>query len=532
MTCLIWTISMCVICSQIYQPDFWLWHGWLGLSAGAWFTVKFTNPISNWDMVDLNSQRVRDLLSDLLTQFLTTAWLIWTLSECVICSQTYWPDFWPWHGRFGLSGSVWLALQSINPISDCGMVDLDSQKVCDLLSNLLTQFLTMAWLVWTLRMCVICSLIYRPDFWPWHGGFGLSGCVWFLSNVLTRFLTVTRLTWTLSGCVICFLIYWPISDRDMVVLDSQLVRDLLSILLTRFLTTTWLVWTLRKYVICSLIYWPDFWPWHGWFALSASGWFALKFTTPISDRDMADLDSQRVCDLLSNLLTQFLTEAWLIWTLSLYVICSQPYWPDFWPSHGRLGLSASAWFTIKFTNPISDGGMVDLNSQRVRDLLWNLLTRFLTMTWLIRTLRKCVVALEPIVIVSDLIVADFLSQDSKLDVRGFFPLNLLLRFSPCSLWFRLLGSALFSLWSSSVWLNTTYITCPPGNGCWLYRVQQRAWLHVESSFRYSQSDRLSDSTILCMAHPRVMSHDSSSSNPPSGTVLIILLCSNLDYRVA
>jgi len=40
------------------------------------------------------------------------------------------------------------------------MVDLDSQEVRDLLSNVLTQFLTMTWLIWTLRLCAICSQIY------------------------------------------------------------------------------------------------------------------------------------------------------------------------------------------------------------------------------------------------------------------------------------------------------------------------------------------------------------------------------------
>jgi len=40
-------------------------------------------------MVDLDSQIVRDLLSNLLARFLTVTWLIWTLSECVICSQIY-----------------------------------------------------------------------------------------------------------------------------------------------------------------------------------------------------------------------------------------------------------------------------------------------------------------------------------------------------------------------------------------------------------------------------------------------------------
>jgi len=40
---------------------------------------------------------------------------------------------------------------------------------------------------------------------------------------------------------------------------------------------------------------------------------------------MVDLDSQIVRDLLPNVLTRFLTMTWLIWTLSMYVICSQLY---------------------------------------------------------------------------------------------------------------------------------------------------------------------------------------------------------------
>jgi len=35
------------------------------------------------------------------------------------------------------------------------MVDLDSQKVRVLLSNLLTRFLTVTWLILTLSLCVI-----------------------------------------------------------------------------------------------------------------------------------------------------------------------------------------------------------------------------------------------------------------------------------------------------------------------------------------------------------------------------------------
>jgi len=40
------------------------------------------------------------------------------------------------------------------------MVDLDFQIVRDLLSNVLTRFLTVTWLIWTLRKWVICSQIY------------------------------------------------------------------------------------------------------------------------------------------------------------------------------------------------------------------------------------------------------------------------------------------------------------------------------------------------------------------------------------
>jgi len=87
-------------------------------------------------MVNLYSQGVRDLLSNPLTRFLTVTWLIWTLSLCVICSQ------------------------STDPISDHDMVNLHSQGVRDLLSNPLTRFLTVTWLIWTLSLCVICSQMY------------------------------------------------------------------------------------------------------------------------------------------------------------------------------------------------------------------------------------------------------------------------------------------------------------------------------------------------------------------------------------
>jgi len=434
-TWLIWTQRVRDLFSNLL--DFWARYGWFGLSGSAWFAFKCTDPISDGDMVDFDSQIVRDLLSNLLTRFLTMMWLIWTLRQCVICSQMYWPDFWPWYGWFGLSGSAWFALKCTDWISDGNMVDLDSQMVRDLLSNLLTLFLTVTWFIWTQRVRDWFSNLL--DFWPWYGWFGLSGSAWFalkstdpisdsdmvdldsqavrdlLSNVLARFLTVTWLIWTLRQCVICSKMYWPdfwpwydwfglsvcvwfalkctdpSSDHDMGDLDSQAVRDLLSNVLTGFLTVTWLVWTLRQCVICSQIYWPYLWWWHGWFGLSGRAWFALISTDRISDGNMVDLDSQEVRDLPSNLLTLFLTVARLIWTLRKCVICFQMYWPDFWQWHGWFGLSGSAWFALKSTDQIPDHDAVDLDSQTVRDLLSNVLTRFLTMTWLIWTLRLCVI---------------------------------------------------------------------------------------------------------------------------------------------
>jgi len=44
------------------------------------------------------------------------------------------------------------------------MVDLDSQAVRGLLSNLLTRFLTLTWSIWTLSVCVVYSQIYSLDF--------------------------------------------------------------------------------------------------------------------------------------------------------------------------------------------------------------------------------------------------------------------------------------------------------------------------------------------------------------------------------
>jgi len=84
-------------------------------------------------MVDLHSQLVRGLLSNLLARFLTPTWSIWTLSVCVVCSR----------------------IHSLN--SDTHVVNLDSQRVRGLLSNLLTRFLIPTWSICILSLCVVCS---------------------------------------------------------------------------------------------------------------------------------------------------------------------------------------------------------------------------------------------------------------------------------------------------------------------------------------------------------------------------------------
>ena len=122
----IWTLRVCVVYSRIYSLDFWHQHGRFGLSVCAWFTLECTHSISDTDMVDLDSQDVCDLLSDLLTRFLTPTWSIWTLSLCVIYSRMYSLNFWRWHGWFGLSERAWFTLESTHSISDTDMVDLDS----------------------------------------------------------------------------------------------------------------------------------------------------------------------------------------------------------------------------------------------------------------------------------------------------------------------------------------------------------------------------------------------------------------------
>jgi len=72
--------------------------------------------------------------------------------------------------------------------------------------------------------------------------------------------------------------------------------------------------------------------------------------------------------------------------------------------------------------------MVDLDYQNVRDLLSNLLIRFLTVTlfiWILVQfeLSLCVVALKSLLIAFGLIGANFFYQDSESDVCGFVPLE-------------------------------------------------------------------------------------------------------------
>ena len=67
--------------------------------------LESTHPVSDPDTIDLDSQRVSGLLTNLLTRFLTLTWLIWTLSACVVSSQIYCLT------------------------SDPNVVDLDSQRV-------------------------------------------------------------------------------------------------------------------------------------------------------------------------------------------------------------------------------------------------------------------------------------------------------------------------------------------------------------------------------------------------------------------
>lgn len=144
------------------------------------------------------------------TQFLTSAWLIWTFSLYVVCSQIYWLNFWPWHGWYRLSGR---ALFTAYSISDA------------------------AWLIRNLSLCIISFQIRPP---------GLLTLPWSI--------------WTLSLWVVASKSTHLIPYPNIVDLNFQVVRSWFSNLLTQFLTLIQLIWTLSVWVVYSQIYSLDFWP--------------------------------------------------------------------------------------------------------------------------------------------------------------------------------------------------------------------------------------------------------------------------------
>jgi len=255
------------------------------------------------------------------------------------------------------------------------MVDSDSQPVCGLLSNLLTQFLTPHgwfgltgcawfalestysisepdWLIRILSQCVVCCRIYLLDIWTQHGLFGFSvGELFALASIHSVF-DPAWLLWTFSRCVVCSQIYslniWHRHDY----LDSSGWVVLLKYTHWIFYPD-WLFRTLSLCVVCTQIYSLNFWsrlvdfyfqsvcdffsnllagfltP-TGWLEFSACAWFALKSTHSISDPD------------------------WLIRTLSLCVICTRICSLDIWTRHGWFGLSVGELFTLEPSHSLSD----------------------------------------------------------------------------------------------------------------------------------------------------------------------------------
>ena len=104
-----------------------------------WFSLESTHSVSDPDMIDLDSQPVRVLLSSPTTLFLTL------------------------QNLFGPSGCAWSALKHTGSVSDPDVVNLDSQIVRSLLSNLLVRFLTRKWFILTLSPCVVCSQVYSHN---------------------------------------------------------------------------------------------------------------------------------------------------------------------------------------------------------------------------------------------------------------------------------------------------------------------------------------------------------------------------------
>jgi len=145
---------------------------WFGLSDCVWFALESTRSISDPDMIDLDSQPVRVLLSSPTTRFLT------------------------WHNWFGLSGCAWSALEHTGSVSDPEMVVLNFQIVRSLLSNLLVQFLTGNGLFWLL-VCAWFALRFTHDAWPvWS----LSLCVVY-SRIYCLISDPIWVMWTLRLCV-------------------------------------------------------------------------------------------------------------------------------------------------------------------------------------------------------------------------------------------------------------------------------------------------------------------------------------------
>ena len=223
---LIWILSLYVVCPQVYSLNFW--------------------P----NMDDLDPQLVCGLLTNLLTQFLNPTWLILTLRKCVVCSQIHSLDFWFQNGWFGLLACVWFALKPAHLISNLGMVDLNFQGVRSLLSNLVTQFLTLTWDIGLSQFVRSCSQIHLLKFWPQHYWYGLSGSVWFALE---------------STC--------SISEPNMVDFDSQEVRGLLSNLLTQFLILT-LFTQLLTYCLTNCLIGLSY----VWLSTSSDLWVILIWT--------------------------------------------------------------------------------------------------------------------------------------------------------------------------------------------------------------------------------------------------------------
>ena len=167
------------------------------------------------------------------------------------------------------------------------MVDLDYQQVRGWILNLLAELLTLTWLILPLRQWAVSSQIYWPNCWPWHGWYGLSESVCSPLESSTDWIT----------------------DPDMVDLESQEVRSCLSKLSTTLMAPKWLILTLRLCVIASPTYSSNCWLWHGWFELSGSARFRLKYANWIAD------------------------PAWLTWVLRESVICSQIHSLNCWPKH-------------------------------------------------------------------------------------------------------------------------------------------------------------------------------------------------------